>query len=921
MRDRSYFPLLVNSVRWAVRLTALLAPTCVFAQPVHDNPCAAIVLVPAAACVNVASTNAAATATAGIPAPGCANYQGRDVWFTLTVPANGSVTIRTTAGGVTDGGMAAYTATACNGTYTLVECDDDDDTGNMPRLDLTCLTPGSTLYIRFWRKGNGAGGTFSICAVTTAVVLPGNDNPCGATALAPNATCTYSASTNANACPSSSVADPNCGSYVGGDIWLSVTTTAFGTLTLNTTAGTMNDAAMALYSATACNGTFTRIDCDDDDGPGAMPTITATCLPAATYYVRVWGFDGVSGTFNICAVFTSTTGVPANDTPCTASALAVNASCSLTAGSNLCATNGTPPGNPGCGNYSGAALDVWYSFTAPSNGIAIIETTAGTLTDASMALYSGSCGALTLVECDADEGVGNMPSIYRNDLTGGATYFVRIWGASGASGTFNICVRSPTTPIGFSCTWLFELFDTGGDGWGASQISVSINGGAATTYTVTQGFNAVLIGLNVGQNISVSYANAGPNQGENSYRIRLNASTFPYFNSGTPPGNGVAFTQTVNCLPPGQTQEDCLGAKTLCGSQDENANPNNTGNVSDLFPANYGCLASAERQGLWYIYRMTSGGRVGMTLDPDGNDDYDWAIWGPYASTTTTSSVCAPAGPPSRCSYASGPNTVNATGSYNTGMGNATYSGVPQFDDPSPSYSEGSSGNGWVPGMNTITGEVYLLYISNFSQSGLAFLLTWQLTNGASLDCTVLPVEFMGLSATEDGDRVRLDWSTLSEHNSDYFVVERSSDGEQFSPLGAVEAAGESQQLIEYAYVDPFPLRGANYYRLKQVDLDGAYEHTPRVVVLFGKTDDPPTVFPNPAQDLLNVAFRMPVDGTAYVQVIDASGRVVRDRDVDLERGAQTVAIRTQDLPAGAYDMRLFTTADQAPYNVRFIKE
>ncbi|MBL7985915.1 MAG: T9SS type A sorting domain-containing protein, partial [Flavobacteriales bacterium] len=779
----------------------------------------------------------------------------------------------------------------------------------------------STLYIRFWRKGTGGGGTFSICAVTTgAAGPPANDNPCGATVLPPNTSCTNTASTNVNACPSTSVADPSCGSYLGSDIWFSVTTTSFGTLTLNTVAGSMTDAAMALYSATACNGSFTQIDCDDDDGPGRMPTITAACLPAATYSVRDWGFDGVTGTFDLCAVFTSIT-PPTNDTPCTAAALTVNASCSLTAGTNVCATNGSPPGDPGCGNFNGSSLDVWYSFTAPSNGIAILETTAGTLTNASMALYSGSCGALTLVECDADHGPGNMPSLYRNDLTGGATYFVRIWGSGGSSGTFNLCVTSPTTPTGFSCTWLFELFDTSGDGWGASQISVSINGGAATTYTVTQGFNAVLIGLNVGQSVSVSYSNAGPNQDENSYRIRLNASTFPYFNSGTPPGSGVAFTQTVNCLPPGQTQEDCLGAKTLCGSQDENANPNNTGNVADLFPANYGCLASAERQGLWYIYRMTSGGRVGMTLDPDGNDDYDWAIWGPYPSTTTTSSVCAPAGPPSRCSYASGPNTVGSTGSYNTGMGNATYSGVPQFDDPSPSYSEGSSGNGWVPGMNTITGEVYLLYISNFSQSGLAFLLTWQLTNGASLDCTVLPVEFMGLSASDEGDRVRLDWSTLSEHNSDYFVVERSSDGEQFSPLGAVEAAGESQQRIEYAYVDPFPMPGANYYRLKQVDLDGAYEHTPRVVVLFGRTDAPPTVFPNPAQDLLNVAFSMPVDGTAYVQVIDASGRVVRDRDVDLERGAQTVSIRTQDLPAGAYEMRLFTTTDQAPHNVRFIKE
>jgi hypothetical protein len=216
---------------------------------------------------------------------------------------------------------------------------------------------------------------------------------------------------------------------------------------------------------------------------------------------------------------------------------------------------------------------------------------------------------------------------------------------------------------------------------------------------------------------------------------------------------------------------------------------------------------------------------------------------------------------------------------------------------------------------------VYLLYISNYSRSGLAFSLSWQLTAGASLDCTVLPVEFLTVNAVEEGTTVVVDWSTATEHNSDYYTVERSADGEHFQAIGTVEAAGESQHLVEYTYTDRFPLLGNNYYRLKQVDLDGAYERTDNVMVVFGNGAEAPKLFPNPVKDVLNIAFQMPLGGTAYAQLVDATGRVVRDRDQDLDRGPQTMSIGTSGLVAGAYEVRLFTSASGTPISARFIKE
>lgn len=137
-----------------------------FAQPANNNPCSATALTVNSACVNTSGTNVAATASAGVPAPGCANYSGGDVWFSIVVPASGDITITgDNNGGFTDGGAAVYSG-AC-GSLGLIagSCNDDGGPGLHPEINLTGQTPGATLYIRYWEYGNNATGTFNICVV------------------------------------------------------------------------------------------------------------------------------------------------------------------------------------------------------------------------------------------------------------------------------------------------------------------------------------------------------------------------------------------------------------------------------------------------------------------------------------------------------------------------------------------------------------------------------------------------------------------------------------------------------------------------------------------------------------------------------------------------------------------------------------
>ncbi|MEO6490474.1 MAG: proprotein convertase P-domain-containing protein, partial [Ferruginibacter sp.] len=182
--------------------------------PANDDPCNAITIPVGASCSFSNFTNENATATSGVPNPGCSLYSGGDVWFQVTVPAGGALIFDTQTGVITDGGMAIYSGT-CNA-LTLIACDDDaSSNGLMPMITAGGLIPGTTVWIRIWEYGNDNQGTFGIC-VTTPPPPPPNDNPCNAIPLTVNSSCTYSTHTNAGATGTVGVPAPGCGDYQGG---------------------------------------------------------------------------------------------------------------------------------------------------------------------------------------------------------------------------------------------------------------------------------------------------------------------------------------------------------------------------------------------------------------------------------------------------------------------------------------------------------------------------------------------------------------------------------------------------------------------------------------------------------------------------------------------------------------------------------
>jgi hypothetical protein len=143
-----------------------------------------------------------------------------------------------------------------------------------------------------------------------------------------------------------------------------------------------------------------------------------------------------------------------------------------------------------------------------------------------------------------------------------------------------------------------------------------------------------------------------------------------------------------------------------------------------------------------------------------------------------------------------------------------------------------------------------------------------------------LPVELLNFNGNKVADFTNnLYWSTASEFNSDYFILGYSQDAEQFSELYRVKAAGNSNQVRNYNFMHYDVPQGINFYRLKQVDLDGGY-HYSDIVKIINKTEKyQANVYPNPATDNISILINNPV-GNSLIQIYDALGQLMEQREI-----------------------------------------
>lgn len=116
--------------------------------------------------------------------------------------------------------------------------------------------------------------------------------------------------------------------------------------------------------------------------------------------------------------------------------------------------------------------------------------------------------------------------------------------------------------------------------------------------------------------------------------------------------------------------------------------------------------------------------------------------------------------------------------------------------------------------------------------------------------CAPLPLTLISFTAKKQGTTTLLEWATASEQNTRTFIIEWSRNGSQWEPIGQTAAAGNSSSVRQYQYQHLNPVKGVNYYRLRQVDADERTTYS-RVVAVSFTHETAITVFPNPVSGTL----------------------------------------------------------------------
>ena len=175
------------------------------------------------------------------------------------------------------------------------------------------------------------------------------------------------------------------------------------------------------------------------------------------------------------------------------------------------------------------------------------------------------------------------------------------------------------------------------------------------------------------------------------------------------------------------------------------------------------------------------------------------------------------------------------------------------------------------------------------------------------------PVTWLSFTANKKDDGVLLDWETAGETNNNYFSVERSRDGQDFYDIGTVKSKGILSQTAEYDFTDVEPLKGENYYRIKQVDLNGNYTYTDVKNINF-ENASAITIYPNPSSSHINVDG-IDLASNPKISILDLSGKLIRQ----FIPSTTPFNINIEKLAAGTYLLQTIINGKSS--TIKFVKQ
>ncbi len=194
-------------------------------------------------------------------------------------------------------------------------------------------------------------------------------------------------------------------------------------------------------------------------------------------------------------------------------------------------------------------------------------------------------------------------------------------------------------------------------------------------------------------------------------------------------------------------------------------------------------------------------------------------------------------------------------------------------------------------------------------------------TERTTIVADIVPLKLLSFIAKKLEKTNLLLWTTAAEENVSHFEIERSSNGREFSKIGAVKA-GQTQYSFTDDFSSPSLLERGGvrfYYRLKMLDKDGQFTYSPIRSLTINHSSLTITLFPNPAKDNLQVQIDSDKPTTLQMQVLSLDGKVLLSNGFSAAEGSSLRSINIGALQKGSYFLKVIS-ADKEDQVVKFEK-
>ncbi|MEO8416097.1 MAG: T9SS type A sorting domain-containing protein, partial [Ginsengibacter sp.] len=173
-----------------------------------------------------------------------------------------------------------------------------------------------------------------------------------------------------------------------------------------------------------------------------------------------------------------------------------------------------------------------------------------------------------------------------------------------------------------------------------------------------------------------------------------------------------------------------------------------------------------------------------------------------------------------------------------------------------------------------------------------------------------LPLSFISVNAFEKVTGIEIEWKVAFELNLDKYVVEKSSDGKTFNPIGHLVANNNFASATTYDLLDTRPLPDNNFYRISAINKDGKIQYSPVVKIHINKGKEGISIYPNPIikNQPLTVAFKN-LDRNEYtINIFNHQGQLILTQKIDHGGGNSVQTIILPKVAAGIYSIEVMST-------------